>query len=894
MPSKSKAQQKFMGMVYAAKKGDEPASPEVAKAAEGMSKKSAKKFAKTKRKGLPEHVGNEDVQREIEHILEGILAPHELMTLLEIDLPGELEKAYPSLKKGPKQQTTVDIPSGMPAKQDISDIVRMIMQNLSTPEIDRLIRLLGHLKRHPDMWQGPKPQQEDVDEIAGLIDEDPGPRRSEYGRKVPKPHEIEKGLAAGRKMRWKEHYPGSDDEPGLGSWEPEDEKPKAPERRKGKGKEIKREISKGVKDPEIMKMLGSEDILRIASLVSEDPDTPWAVQECPKCKKLGTMRKAGKSVLQGFKCSKCGYLMKEDATGSGGVAAGGEPMTEAGADGKCKCKLCGCECGSDKACDTENCPNNREEGVETESKIVKEAYGSTRYCTRCNEKLETEMHGAKREWYCPNCGGEEHKTRSWDEPEPKPTYRESVEVFCDVLFEDEAVREKDPAAIARGKKSGEARRKLKQSRGLLRGLAKFANVRQQMGRGREGDEKLVQQWYDPYAKKRARKPTKEALELGEAVEAIREELFGDKPGSLAARLQRQRIYLALEAAYERQPIAEAYMENKNMKSFKIINEAAKGRLSRRMHRMLEVASNGRVLTEDDWSTRIGSENLVMAKQMGLLGSIEGRVLGEQEEEEEKKKGGEAIKEQPPFGGGEEEEEEETEAPELGGEEEGAEGGEFGAEEMEEEEEEMEPISMHELAKFLEVLKTNADEDALAMIDKAIAHEEEMEGDEGEEGFADDIAAEMGDEGGEEGEGEIVDDEIVGEQDLPSVENGTDEDEDPPAPGDEAPPMEEDCKPCDGFLVIENGKIYVEHEGQVVDESYVVLEAEKKGGWPKKLKKGRFTSYCKGEGFDGPSVECAKKAMDSSDESVRGMASFYMNTVKPGGKDASAAKGKDED
>lgn len=53
----SKAQQRFMGMVYAAKKGEEPASPEVAQAAAGMSKAEAKKFAKTKHKGLPEKKG---------------------------------------------------------------------------------------------------------------------------------------------------------------------------------------------------------------------------------------------------------------------------------------------------------------------------------------------------------------------------------------------------------------------------------------------------------------------------------------------------------------------------------------------------------------------------------------------------------------------------------------------------------------------------------------------------------------------------------------------------------------------------------------------------------------------------------------------------------------------
>jgi len=51
----SKAQQRFMGMVYAVKKGDMAApSPEVAKAAASMTGKEAKDFAKTKHKGLPE------------------------------------------------------------------------------------------------------------------------------------------------------------------------------------------------------------------------------------------------------------------------------------------------------------------------------------------------------------------------------------------------------------------------------------------------------------------------------------------------------------------------------------------------------------------------------------------------------------------------------------------------------------------------------------------------------------------------------------------------------------------------------------------------------------------------------------------------------------------------
>jgi hypothetical protein len=52
--SVSKAQQKFMGMVHATKKGEKPASKEVAKAAKGMSGKEAEKFASTKHKGLPD------------------------------------------------------------------------------------------------------------------------------------------------------------------------------------------------------------------------------------------------------------------------------------------------------------------------------------------------------------------------------------------------------------------------------------------------------------------------------------------------------------------------------------------------------------------------------------------------------------------------------------------------------------------------------------------------------------------------------------------------------------------------------------------------------------------------------------------------------------------------
>lgn len=50
----SKKQQKFMGMVHAAQKGEKPASKKVAKVAKSMKKGDVEDFASTKQKGLPE------------------------------------------------------------------------------------------------------------------------------------------------------------------------------------------------------------------------------------------------------------------------------------------------------------------------------------------------------------------------------------------------------------------------------------------------------------------------------------------------------------------------------------------------------------------------------------------------------------------------------------------------------------------------------------------------------------------------------------------------------------------------------------------------------------------------------------------------------------------------
>ena len=66
MPAQSKAQQRFMGMVHAVQKGDmEAPSKEVEKAADSMTKKSAKDFAATSHKGLPAHVKKENMNASI-------------------------------------------------------------------------------------------------------------------------------------------------------------------------------------------------------------------------------------------------------------------------------------------------------------------------------------------------------------------------------------------------------------------------------------------------------------------------------------------------------------------------------------------------------------------------------------------------------------------------------------------------------------------------------------------------------------------------------------------------------------------------------------------------------------------------------------------------------------
>ena len=85
MPSKSKAQQRFFGMVDAYKKGEmKNASNKIKKAADGMSMSDVKDFAETKHKGLPEKVEENiirltenDLHRMVMEAVKNILKEHE-------------------------------------------------------------------------------------------------------------------------------------------------------------------------------------------------------------------------------------------------------------------------------------------------------------------------------------------------------------------------------------------------------------------------------------------------------------------------------------------------------------------------------------------------------------------------------------------------------------------------------------------------------------------------------------------------------------------------------------------------------------------------------------------------------------------------------------------------
>ena len=102
MPSVSKQQQKFMGIVRAIQKGDVPASKFSKKAqdaAKKMKQKDVEKYAKTKHKNLPSKV-RQEIEEYVDGILDGV--GKEFMTKEGKVDEGKWSKIMKAVRKGPK------------------------------------------------------------------------------------------------------------------------------------------------------------------------------------------------------------------------------------------------------------------------------------------------------------------------------------------------------------------------------------------------------------------------------------------------------------------------------------------------------------------------------------------------------------------------------------------------------------------------------------------------------------------------------------------------------------------------------------------------------------------------------------------------------------------------
>ena len=158
MPAKSKAQQRFMGMVHAVQKGDmEAPSPEVAKVAADMDDKSAKDFASTKHKGLPNKVKSESIDK-LKEIIKGMI--DEMNTTANVqgyNTPYAFGKPGNQKKKGKKQADLTgysvvnenrwielkkeDSPAYIKVNKGISNI------NKQLAEIEKFMGWYGRLKQ---------------------------------------------------------------------------------------------------------------------------------------------------------------------------------------------------------------------------------------------------------------------------------------------------------------------------------------------------------------------------------------------------------------------------------------------------------------------------------------------------------------------------------------------------------------------------------------------------------------------------------------------------------------------------------------------------------------------------------------------------------------------------
>ncbi|MAJ22823.1 MAG: hypothetical protein CBC24_03095 [Candidatus Pelagibacter sp. TMED64] len=101
MPSVSKQQQKFFGVVKAMQKGDTPKKGKAGKAAKSMSKDDVDDFASTKHKGLPKKVKKEMKVRElIKKLVREIMTEEQITEALDAKkIKKELNNSLKGVRK---------------------------------------------------------------------------------------------------------------------------------------------------------------------------------------------------------------------------------------------------------------------------------------------------------------------------------------------------------------------------------------------------------------------------------------------------------------------------------------------------------------------------------------------------------------------------------------------------------------------------------------------------------------------------------------------------------------------------------------------------------------------------------------------------------------------------
>ena len=154
MPSVSKKQQKFFGIVRAIQKGEmAPTTPETAKAAEDMKKGDVKKFASTKHKGLPE-------KKKIEEEKKGDHEPEMIRNQLKT-----ADRASKRIKKHTRKKNNFKawVQSKITKASDYLDTAADYldskdMKEESNPRIPRKKGQPANSKKHSDLYTDENPK----------------------------------------------------------------------------------------------------------------------------------------------------------------------------------------------------------------------------------------------------------------------------------------------------------------------------------------------------------------------------------------------------------------------------------------------------------------------------------------------------------------------------------------------------------------------------------------------------------------------------------------------------------------------------------------------------------------------------------------------------------------